>query len=223
MFAMWMSELSERSGVPVPTVKFYLREKLLPPGVATGATRAVYDERHVERLRLIRALVDVAGMGLDRVRAVIDAVDDTKADLHDVLASAHEELSPVPSRQPSEESRELVARMIKSRRWKVTNGGRHAEALAAALDALDAAGQGLDAEALAAYADAAADVAKNEIAGMSDVSREGAATYAVIGTVLAEPVLLTLRRLAHEDLSARRFARMPRTSLGTAPVTGKRR
>lgn len=201
-----MSELSERSGVPVPTVKYYLREGLLPPGRATSATRAVYGEHHVQRLRLIRALVDVAGLSGERVRAVIAAVDDTATDLHDVLASAHEELSPVPEREPSEESRAAVARLVAQRGWQVTARGRHAEALAAALDALGAAGQGLGDESLSAYADAAAGVAAAEIASMSDASREDAATYAVIGTVLVEPVLLTLRRMAHEDLSSRRFS-----------------
>ncbi|WP_245644671.1 MerR family transcriptional regulator [Nocardioides jensenii] len=207
MSVMWMSELSQRSGVPVPTVKFYLREKLLQSGVATGATRAVYDESHVDRLRLIRALVDVGGMSLDRVRAVIAAVDDTGRDLHEVLASAHEELSPVPEREPSAESRDRVARLVRTRRWKVTPQGRHSEALAAALDTLEEAGQGLPDDALTTYADAAALVAKGEVGSMSGASREGAATYAVLGTVLAEPVLLTLRRLAHENLSSRRFGR----------------
>lgn len=207
MFSVWMSELSQRSGVPVPTVKYYLREGLLPPGVATGATRAAYDDSHVERLRLIRALVGVGGLGLNRVRAVISAIDDTRADLHEVLASAHEELSPRPEREPSEESRDQVARLVKARRWKVDPRGRHAEALAAALDAMRAADQELPEEALTTYADAAALVAKQEIGSMSGESREGAATYAVIGTVLAGPVLLTMRRLAQEDLSRRRFAR----------------
>ena len=204
---VWISELSERSGVPVPTVKYYLREGLLPPGRATGATRAVYDDRHVQRLRLIRALVEVAGMGGERTRAVIAAVDDQRADLHDVLASAHEELSPVPEREPSAEAREAVARLIDLRGWQVTPRGRHEEALAAALDALHGAGQALSEDALVAYADAVAGVAALEIGSMSEASREDAATYAVIGTLLVEPVLVTLRRLAHEDLSSRRFSR----------------
>ena len=65
---MWMSQLSERSDLPVPTIKFYLREGLLHPGEAVGATRARYDDSHVRRLRLVRALIDVAGMRLDDVR-----------------------------------------------------------------------------------------------------------------------------------------------------------
>ena len=74
---MWMAELSERSGVPVPTIKFYLREGLLPRGEARGATRAAYDVDHVRRLRLIRALVDGAGFGLDRVREVSSSESST--------------------------------------------------------------------------------------------------------------------------------------------------
>lgn len=204
---MWISELAERSGVPVPTVKYYLRENLLPPGRATGATRAVYDEGHVQRLRLIRALVDVGGMGLDRVRAVIAAIEDRDADLHEVLSRAHQELSPVPEREPSEEARARVAALLAERNWSVRPDGRHPTALAAALDALAAAGQPVPDDALATYADAADAVAQGEIASTPETSREGAATYAVTGTVLAEPVLLALRRMVHEDLSARRFAK----------------
>jgi DNA-binding transcriptional MerR regulator len=65
MFPMWMAELAARSGLSVATIKFYLREGLLPPGEATGATRSRYDESHVRRLRLIRALTEVAGLRLE--------------------------------------------------------------------------------------------------------------------------------------------------------------
>ncbi|WP_346281659.1 MerR family DNA-binding transcriptional regulator, partial [Pseudonocardia sp.] len=33
---MRMAELSARTGVPIPTIKFYLREGLLPPGERTS-------------------------------------------------------------------------------------------------------------------------------------------------------------------------------------------
>ena len=33
---MKISQLSQASGVPVATIKFYLREELLPPGESTG-------------------------------------------------------------------------------------------------------------------------------------------------------------------------------------------
>lgn len=202
-----MSELSERSGVPVATVKFYLREQLLPPGEATGATRARYEESHVERLRLIRALVDVGGMGLERVRRVLAAVDDEDAGLDAAIGSAHTELSPQPATEPSRASRDRVAGLLRTRRWRTTADGRHATALAAALDAMDAAGQPLRDDALEAYADAAAIVAKADLGRIGGRTRAGATTYAVLGTVLCEPVLLALRRVAQEDLARRRLSR----------------
>lgn len=203
---MWMSELSTRSGVPIATIKYYLRDGLLPPGESTGATRARYSEAHVGRLRLIRALVEVGGLPLERVRRVLGALDDRSASLHEVVAIAHGELSPEPARPPSEAARSAVHDLVAERGWQVSPDSRHALALAAALDALDAAGQPMSAAALEVYADSAARVAAAEIAGMREEDRAGAAAYAITGTVLAEPVLTTLRRLAHEDASNRRFS-----------------
>ena len=38
---MRISALAQATGLPVATVKYYLREGLLHPGVATSATQAV--------------------------------------------------------------------------------------------------------------------------------------------------------------------------------------
>ena len=43
---MWMAELAERSGVAVPTIKFYLREGLLPRGEARGRLSVAYGARN---------------------------------------------------------------------------------------------------------------------------------------------------------------------------------
>jgi DNA-binding transcriptional MerR regulator len=61
---MKISELSRRSGIPLPTIKFYIREGLLPAGERTAMTQAIYGEEHLERLSLIRALKDDAGLSL---------------------------------------------------------------------------------------------------------------------------------------------------------------
>lgn len=196
-----MSELSRRSGVPVPTVKYYLREGILPPGRPVGATRADYDDGHVQRLRLIRALVDVAGMGLDRVREVLAAVDDDSVGLVDAIGTAHVQLSPEPRRPPSPEATERVVALVLERGLHVEATGRHGRAVAAGLDALDHAGQPVSEATLATYADAMRDVAAEEVRRMYQPTRAGATAYAVIGTLLAEPVLLALRRLLHEHFS----------------------
>ena len=206
---MWMGELSARSGVPVATVKYYLRAGLLPGGESTGATRARYDEAHVRRLRLIRALAEVGGLRLDDVRRVLDAVDDDALSLHDVLSTAHSRLS-AGQGEPSQDARARVAALARRRRWRVDASGAHATALARALDTLAELDAPLTDEGLDSYAATADGIAEREFAHFPASSRESAARDAVVLTVLIEPVLLTLRRLAHENLSTRRFSRRRR-------------
>jgi DNA-binding transcriptional MerR regulator len=201
---MQMSELSRTSGVPVATVKYYLREGLLPPGTATSATRATYDESHLRRLRLVRALVEVGHLRLDTVRTILAAVDDD-ADLHHTIGAAHTALT--PEGDPSPEARGAVDRLVRRRRWRVEAGNANRRALATAFDALARVGFPLDDATLDAYADAAASVARVDVDSVPTESSELAVEHAVVGTVRLEPVLLALRRLAHEDLSGRRLAR----------------
>lgn len=72
---MKLQRLAEATSVPVSTVKFYLREGLLPPGEKLNATTAAYGQQHVERLVLIGALRQVLGLGLAKVRNVVEAVE----------------------------------------------------------------------------------------------------------------------------------------------------
>ena len=67
---MRFAELCAATDVPSATVKYYLREGLLPAGERVSATRAQYGPEHVERLRLIRALVDGAQLSIDGVRRI---------------------------------------------------------------------------------------------------------------------------------------------------------
>ncbi|HET6578855.1 MAG TPA: MerR family transcriptional regulator [Gemmatimonadales bacterium] len=216
MFAMWMSELSQRSGLPVATIKYYLREGLLPPGEATGATRSRYDDGHVRRLRLIRALVEVAGMRLDEVRDILAAVDDPSVSLHEALGSAHTRLSASASgtsaRAPSAASSRRVAALLRRAGWKVSTDSAHRAALARALDALASVDHDVSDALLDAYVAAMASVAEREVAGaVSDGERETATERAVVGTLLLEPVLLTIRRMAQENASARSLGRKRRS------------
>lgn len=62
-------------------------------------------------------------------------------------------------------------------------------------------------DTLDAYAGAAGDVARRDLSSTPRRDAEGATTYAVIGTVVNEPILVQLRRMAHENLARRRIAR----------------
>jgi DNA-binding transcriptional MerR regulator len=85
-----VSDLSRESGVPVATIKYYLREGLLPRGTPTSATQAVYAEVHRRRLRLIRDLCELGGLRLMDVGRVVGALEGGPA----ARAEAQRALSP---------------------------------------------------------------------------------------------------------------------------------
>jgi DNA-binding transcriptional MerR regulator len=201
---MWMSELAERSALPVPTIKYYLREGLLHPGESVGATRARYDDSHVRRLRLVRALIDVAGMRLDDVRGVLDAIDDPTLSRHEAIGSAHTRLTPLVTQSGSDADRSRVEALLDRHGWELHEGSTHRDALAGALAALAALGRPPSDELLDTYAEAAGLVAEHDLTALEEIDRAEATEHAVVSTLLLEPVLLTLRRIAQENASRRR-------------------
>ena len=90
---MRISELSATTGVSVPTIKYYLREGLLFEGRRTSPTQADYGEEHVQRLRVVRALID-SGVSVAETRNVIRSLDDPPPSPHDLLGAAHAAVTP---------------------------------------------------------------------------------------------------------------------------------
>jgi DNA-binding transcriptional MerR regulator len=170
---MRISELSSQTGVPVPTIKFYLRENLLHEGVRTSATQAQYDESHAARLRLIRALLGPAGLSIAAAHQVIQAIEQPPESLHELLGVAATAVA-----GPNVDD---------------------------ALRALDAAGFELPEGALDVYLDHMRQIAQFEIDNLPTDSTTAAVRYVVLGTVLIEPLILALRRMAEQEASARRF------------------
>jgi hypothetical protein len=79
-----------------------------------------------------------------------------------------------------------------------------------ALNALDAAGFELPEGALEVYRQHMRAIAEFEIAAVPQESAAAAVRYVVLGTVLIEPLILSLRRMAQEEESARRFGSVAR-------------
>jgi DNA-binding transcriptional MerR regulator len=203
---MRISELARRGGLPVATVKYYLREGLLPAGEPTAATQAQYGESHVERLLLIRALLGTGGLSVLATRAVLAVVDDPTTSVHEALGAAHCALPPTDTDPPPDElskARDHLRRWG----WQTDDASPSLAVLAAALHALKTAHFDTPDELLDRYADAAATLAEDDVASVPTGSATEAIRFVVVGTVLLEPVLLALRRLAQENFSARRLAR----------------
>ncbi|MFH9724859.1 MerR family transcriptional regulator [Streptomyces sp. NPDC017254] len=193
----------------MPTIKFYVREGLLPAGELTSPNQASYGETHVKRLRLIRALLDVGGLSVASIREVIVAVDDPGRSVHKLLGTVAGGLVPRYGREPGdgiEEARKQVAALIAARGWRAHSGSPAAEALAVALAALEEAGHGSFTEVLDVYAGAAEKVAQADLEFVArNVAREQLVESVVVGTVIGDAIFSALRRLAQTDTSDRMY------------------
>src|SRR5262245_53765173 len=90
---MRIAELSRRAGVPIPTIKFYIREGMLPRGERTGRNQAAYSETHLERLELIGTLQQ-AGLSPAVIAQALQTMDATHEDSGDFMEIAVNALAP---------------------------------------------------------------------------------------------------------------------------------
>ncbi|WUT01154.1 MerR family transcriptional regulator [Streptomyces sp. NBC_00708] len=222
---MRIGELSRRSGVPVPTIKFYVREGLLPAGRLTSPNQASYDDGHERRLRLIRALLDVGGLPLAAIGDVLRVMEDPAQPVHEVLGVAAKRLSPSSGDESGPElgaAREEVADLLKRMGWRAGPASPGGESLAGVLVALRRAGHGAFIDLLDDYAAVAEQVALIDLDYVSRrVAREDMVESVVVGTVLGEAMFGALRRLAHTEASARAYEdRPPGTAGGEAEAAG---
>src|SRR5262245_42637311 len=120
---MRIAELSRRSRVSVPTIKYYVREGLLPPGELTSPNQAQYDEAHLRRLKLVRALVDVGDLSIAAARDVLASIDAPGKTLHQRLGKAQHAVTPTLQADVDEESWALAAsqveELVRRRDWQV--------------------------------------------------------------------------------------------------------
>ncbi|WP_203760676.1 MerR family transcriptional regulator [Paractinoplanes deccanensis] len=82
---MRMAQLAERSGIAIPTIKYYLRAGLVPPGRVTARNQAEYTEGHLRRLRLVDTLLTVGGFPVTAARAILAAVDDVRVPSRELI------------------------------------------------------------------------------------------------------------------------------------------
>ncbi|MFD5265934.1 MerR family transcriptional regulator [Streptomyces sp. NPDC058335] len=211
---MRLAELSKRSGVSTATIKYYLREGLLRPGRQVNATTAEYDEEHLRRLRLVRAMIQVGRVPVATVREVLGHVDDDSLGRTVRLGAALWALPHVP--EPDTDDEYLRAAQREASELLRTLGWRNAElltsispayrSLVVAVAAMRRLDYDWDAELLVSYARLMhrAAVLDLDFVETRETEAERVET-AVLGTILVEPMLQALHRLAQEEESARRY------------------
>lgn len=208
-----MAELSRRSGVSVASIKFYAREGLLPPGAQTATNQAVYEDHHLRRLRLIRALIDVGGLPVATVRNTLATIDDESTSLHDAFGAVMHGIDEIPVDPPAPDvaaAHDEVEAWLTRRKWTIQASApaphRLAE-LVATLRRFDFPVEMSDLDGGADTAEATAEFEVQYARSMAD--RTAAVETMLIGTVVYERVHAEVRRLALEAVSARLDAAPP--------------
>lgn len=208
---MRMAELSERTGVPVPTIKFYLREGLLPRGERTSPNQAQYDEAHERRLRLARALVEIGGLSVATTRDVLAYLDQPGSTLDQRLGRAVGSITPVKATatpQARVAAVDVVDLLVQRRNWAVADDHpAYANLVEVVAGLTDSVREGL-LDNLDRYAEAAELIAGVDLAlVLSQPDQDAAIETAVVGTVVGDVLLAAMRRLAQVNESGKVFER----------------
>lgn len=218
---MRISELSAVSAIATPTIKFYLREGLLPAGEATGPNQASYGEEHVRRLRLIRALIDVGGLSVAAAREVLGAVDAPDLPLAQVFGAAQRAISQADlyADPASVEATARVRSLVAARGWKVSSGNPGLVGAANVVDAFGAIGHPELADFLEGYAEAAEVVAREDLRSVGRQADVAAMAETVVaGTVLGDAMFAALRRMAQEHVTFELYPVAGSAAPGTTPL-----
>jgi DNA-binding transcriptional MerR regulator len=216
---MLVSELAERAGVPLATVKYYLREGLLPAGVTTGPRRAEYAEAHLRRLRVLRLLREVGEVPVTSLRQVVDALDDEELPVHEVMTLVADVISARPeSENQVPGSLDTVDAVLAHVGWDLVRAESiDRQRLAELVTLLNGPGPlGASAEVLGFYAGIADQLARAEVALVNQsTDRAELLEQMVTGSVVYGQVFMLLRQLGHEHHHARLTTAAPRPE----PVT----
>lgn len=209
---MRIAALGDATGLPVATLKYYLREGLLHPGTATAVNQAVYDDSHVRRARLVRALLELGGLQLADIKRVLAAVEDETVPLHDAFGLAQDAMVPPRPRSGAAYERALadVDVFVHRHKLRVRPDAHVRGMLADALVAVRSGGWDFDLAAFDERMPGVVAQAVAELSGIPDADRSAQMETSVIGTISYEVALAALRRLALEHASWRRFGRFER-------------
>ncbi|MFT4165693.1 MAG: MerR family transcriptional regulator [Microlunatus sp.] len=208
---MRIGELSRLSGVPAPTIKYYLREGLLSPGERTSPNQVRYGDEHVRRLKLVRALIDLGGLSVADARAVLGRIDAPDTDPLDALGKAQYAIARLRALQQVDRGQESAAAevdaLIARHGWRVKDNSPARADLAEVLTTLRRLGHDRLTAQIEPYARAAEQLAAVDVdAVLAYPDADSRAEAVVIGTVLGDAMLAALRRLAQENEATARLS-----------------
>jgi DNA-binding transcriptional MerR regulator len=206
---MRISDLSQQTGVSVATIKFYLREGLLPPGEPTGRNQAQYGEVHQRRLWLIRALTGIGQLNLSSVGELIATIEDDNPSTPALFETVNRVLDSddgaTHDRAEQALAHQDVNRFLDEVGWCVRTDAPGRERLAEVLAALQRLGCGYGVELFLSCARAAEDLTRRELDALPGEPTAPDRAAAVARAVLLDAAFGALHRMAQEHLVRQRY------------------
>ncbi|MCX4094177.1 MerR family transcriptional regulator [Nocardia sp. alder85J] len=201
---MRIAELSRTTGVSTATIKYYVREGLLPPGERTHANQVDYGPAHARRLRLVRALIEIGGLSITDAARVLEVLDEGEHSTWESVGKAQYTLDRRRAVTPGDDpaARAAVEALLARRGWRVQADSPARDTLIEVCATLHRLGHDDFVAALDGYADAVERIAAVDVAVVArQPSLEQTVESVIVGTVLGDTLLAALRRLAQEHLS----------------------
>ncbi|UWF77663.1 MULTISPECIES: MerR family transcriptional regulator [Microbacterium] len=204
---MKLSELSRATGVGITTLKHWLREGILPGGRLRNQTTAEYEQRHVDRVLLIRTMREDYNASIAAIRTLTSLIDDAASTTLDVMRAcqafvigAPEDVATNPAYEPY---RQRTHELMRIRDWHAYPSAAE-QGLAYALAQAAAVGLDYSVEQLMEYADALEPLAHRHIAALGpDGSADVVARRMLIAVRARAQQLLAISHLAHAAMSVR--------------------
>lgn len=85
-----IGQLSDQSGVKVPTIRYYEKRGLIPEAPRNAGNQRRYGQAHIDRLRFIRHAREL-GFDMEDIQALLEMSETPQASCHtaDSIARAH--------------------------------------------------------------------------------------------------------------------------------------
>jgi hypothetical protein len=167
----------------------------------------VYDESHLERLRLVRALLEIGGLTHAEIQRVLDTLTTAPAEpLEAVEAFAR---ATIPAPREGDVDVAPARELAEDLGWQVDDDSPFLSDLARSLAALEALGVAPSWDRLRTYAEAASHAARSDVQAVTDADDDSRTLVAATSATLADSLLGSLRQLAVENQVHRQRGRVP--------------
>lgn len=214
---MKLNQLAEQAEVPAPTLKFWIREGLLPRAPLKNARTAVYGKQHLQRAMLIKVLREEFDASLPVIRTLTEAIDSgERTDLvlqrcQSVASaawtadrSAHRAAGDTED-APASRYHDTVAALCRRVGWPDESTLARDE-LAVALEALDRHDVSLSPDDLVGYARALEPIAAVDLDIVtSEDTVDMIAIRTLLGVRAQVAVLVAVNQLAHTSVALTRL------------------